>query len=634
MGHNISNDAGIEDDLVLENLSRDEVIDNFFNNCVLELLKVEIRCILKNVNATSFSGNSAIESNEIPFIFKILLKEQQLDTLNPEFWIAINVLHESLKVLGQYPFLQDYANDATSSLNLKGLLISCIFHGDKYKGIISPTFDYIKLLFISLSLANEKGSRQYEKKENQGQILQEQGKDKIPYVVQLKGKSGHESHVANIVWNSFETIENFDGIRVDELKIKASDLLPLITFFLILSSLHGRIPLLQEILKHQFSEQWPSYHEYSIGILKFFNPNITGKNYQLINISFEEFNHAMNQYQMSFIRSALIRLFNEGLLTSKDTFKLKAPTELDVQQQPNKKHVEFVPSKMVNESSIAVISSILEGKKSNIIVSKENLIKLYAGSEAGFSIRSLELKVFKWQAPTLLLVSGKRVKDKTIKTNTRYQRFDEEYPTYFRSNEKSTMEWQGQTDRICYAVVINLPWRHSNKKNFGDENSMIINLLPRLDSYASIHNTILNGELIYFNNTGMGLGFGNEQPINKNGVKKYLPGTVSLTIEANLEFAIFRHISSPNKNSVSFFQTSRQKDISNDDFEDRFLITDLEVWGIGSTKELEEQRKQWEWEEKQAEARKGVNLKNLGEERAFLEMVGLVGNNNSSGGSV
>ena len=32
------------------------------------------------------------------------------------------------------------------------------------------------------------------------------------------------------------------------------------------------------------------------------------------------------------------------------------------------------------------------------------------------------------------------------------------------------------------------------------------------------------------------------------------------------------------------------------------MITYLEVWGIGSTKELEEQRKQWEWEEKQAQA--------------------------------
>lgn len=158
-------------------------------------------------------------------------------------------------------------------------------------------------------------------------------------------------------------------------------------------------------------------------------------------------------------------------------------------------------------------------------------------------------------------------------------------------------------------------------------------LLPKLDFYKSTHNPVLKGELVYFNNLGMGLGFGNSQPLNKNNVKKYLPGDVSLTIEANLEFAVFRHLVGQRSNSATYFRSSNQEQIKSQDFEDRFMITDVEVWGVGSTVELEEQRKQWEWEEKQAQARQGVNLKNLGEERAFLEMVGLVGNN-SSGGSV
>ena len=72
---------------------------------------------------------------------------------------------------------------------------------------------------------------------------------------------------------------------------------------------------------------------------------------------------------------------------------------------------------------------------------------------------------------------------------------------------------------------------------------------------------------------------------------------------------------------------------SSQDYEDRFLITDLEVWGVGSSKELEEQKKQWDWEKKQAEARQSVNLRSMGEDRALLEMVGLVGNH-GSGGSV
>lgn len=36
---------------------------------------------------------------------------------------------------------------------------------------------------------------------------------------------------------------------------------------------------------------------------------------------------------------------------------------------------------------------------------------LYAGSEAGFSMGAFETKVLKWQAPTILLVSGTRISD-------------------------------------------------------------------------------------------------------------------------------------------------------------------------------------------------------------------------------
>ena len=118
------------------------------------------------------------------------------------------------------------------------------------------------------------------------------------------------------------------------------------------------------------------------------------------------------------------------------------------------------------------------------------------------------------------------------------------YPLYFRSLESPKKDWQDDNDKMTYAVIINLPWKNSNKNNFGDEDTVILNLLPRFDFYKSVHNPVLNGKLIYFNNLGMGLGFGDSQPINKNTVKKFLPGDISLTIEANLEFAIFRHISS------------------------------------------------------------------------------------------
>ena len=111
--------------------------------------------------------------------------------------------------------------------------------------------------------------------------------------------------------------------------------------------------------------------------------------------------------------------------------------------------------------------------------------------------------------------------------------------------------------------------------------------------------------------------------------------SVSLTIEANLEFAVFRHLVNLSSSNDKFFHNSQQSHISHEDYEDRFTISTIEVWGLlVSGKELEEQKKQWEWEEKQAEARQNVNIRNLGEERAFLEMAGLVGNHGAAGGSM
>lgn len=283
-------------------------------------------------------------------------------------------------------------------------------------------------------------------------------------------------------------------------------------------------------------------------------------------------------------------------------------------------------SHLVDPSTVSLLACVFAsvgGKLAGISLSRQNLVKLYLGSESGFSIRSLELKVLKWQAPTILLVGGKRVRS----TNRRYDTFDSEFPRFFRALENPLASWQSPNDRITYAVLVHEPWRISNKKNFGDANTTIVALEPNLNVFKG-----RAPESVYFNTTGMGLGFGNAQPINKNSVRRYAPGNVSLTIEANLEYAVFRHISSQ-FGATDTMLTSLQPEMATQDYEDRFLITDLEVWGVGSTKQLEEQKKHWEWEKKQAEARQSVNLRGMGEDRALLEMVGLVGNH-GSGGSV
>ena len=112
---------------------------------------------------------------------------------------------------------------------------------------------------------------------------------------------------------------------------------------------------------------------------------------------------------------------------------------------------------------------------------------------------------------------------------------------------------------------MNHSWVHSNKTNFGDGVTTIISLLPRLEVYNSIKALALSPGLVYFNNLGMGIGIGNHQPINKSNNRRYLPGTVSLTIESNLEFAVFRHVPGARNLSENFFNTSKNAFLSSQD---------------------------------------------------------------------
>ena len=74
------------------------------------------------------------------------------------------------------------------------------------------------------------------------------------------------------------------------------------------------------------------------------------------------------------------------------------------------------------------------------------------------------------------------------------------------------------------------------------------------------------------------------------------------------------------------------------DWQDRFTVESLEVWGCDASEdEAERQRKRWEWEEREAEMRRKVNLGGTGDveaNRELLKMAGIIGGEGRSGGSV
>lgn len=296
-------------------------------------------------------------------------------------------------------------------------------------------------------------------------------------------------------------------------------------------------------------------------------------------------------------------------------------TPVQTGKQPTKPK-PFVESRMMTLPLLSYLLFTLN-RVGSVDVSLQNMFKLYS-ADAGFSMRSLELRIFKWQAPTIVIVRGKRVHKHT----TRYDKFASEYPRYFLNDdpEANLTAFQRPREVLEYAAVVHEPWKHSNKQNFGDGKEQLVQLAPLFALFKAT-----SSALVYFNNGGMGIGVGANQPINKHGVQKYCPCDVSLVVEANLEYGVFRHLATATSTGSMYATTGgAYKDDSN--YEDRFVITDIEVWGVGSTLILDEQRRQWEWEEKMAEARKSINVRNMGEERAFLEMAGIIPQGGHGGG--
>lgn len=629
------------DDVHLEQLTKSELSKSFKRLCVLSLKPQERSEIMKKFNIVNIKETHVITLND--FINAIGLDDsEELDVASHgKYRYSLSVMYKLFKTIGAFPFIKNV--DTRKGLLFEEFLISIVILLQRAQKVFPPEYSMDKLLLVAFSNIQGNAPLVEEKVANDSDT---EDKDKDPFLtVQVKRdpRIRGDSEFPDIIWSTVAAIKNYDLVNLDDLDFSAYALLQLMTLFLIYNavSTSSKKAKNEELLK--YVKQWSNFESFALSLLRYFNVYVTSNNVKDARLSFADFDCALSHGINTFFVRIWLQIIDSGLLSG--VAKPHSPSRLEMEEKSSsftkslnrasiekRKSIEFVESKLVNDASISFLSAIFECLDAKFIVNKKQLIKLYSGSEDGFSMRSLEAKIFKWQAPTLMFVSGKRIKNDKVSSNRRYQQFIEEFPRYFSSLENHLQDWQSERDKLEYVVAVKHPWQHSNKHNFGDENTVILNLGPRFDYYKSISNTAVSNKLLYFNTLGFGIGVGDDQPLNKNGRKRFLPGDVSLTIESNLEFAVFRHILS-GTGPASYFQHSKQFHTRHDEFEDRFIITSLEVWGVGSFEEYEEQRKQWELDKKLSEARQSINLKNLGEERAFLEMAGLIGNR-GSGGSI
>lgn len=254
---------------------------------------------------------------------------------------------------------------------------------------------------------------------------------------------------------------------------------------------------------------------------------------------------------------------------------------------------------------------------------------LYSGNEAGFSMGSFESKVFNWRAPTILLVRGTRVDD--VPNRGQEAAFAASLPPRrFPHGSKGS--------RLTFGLFLGQPWRRTAKECFGEpESTVLFQLEPVHDVFPASR---LNRDYVALtrppsNHAQLSVGCPHPRPSKARsktprGDTLLSLGAVSLLLDDSFAYAVFNHDYTSRGGAFRPSVTRRF------DFQDRFEVESLEVWGCGGDAEAKAQAEHWAWEAREAEARRKINLGtgDVATDRALLEMAGLVGGANRSGGSM
>jgi len=246
---------------------------------------------------------------------------------------------------------------------------------------------------------------------------------------------------------------------------------------------------------------------------------------------------------------------------------------------------------------------------------------LYVGGDAGFSMGSIEQKVFNWRAPSILLVSGTRLPSGP--DGARERAFSDKLPPKRFANGPIGNASSG---RVVFGAYLDVPWKHTYKEAMGGSETLLFQLEPIHEVFRP---STINKDYATF--TKSGINFGSPPPRARpvSGLDSHVQlGPISLFLDEGLEFGVFNHNST---GGGSFYPSQTRKT----DWQDRFEIESLEIWGCGGNEEAERQRAAWAFEEREAAARQGFRRgKDVESDRALLEMAGLIGNHNASGGSM
>ncbi|RDL31179.1 Uncharacterized protein BP5553_09968 [Venustampulla echinocandica] len=540
----------------------------------------------------------------------------------PDILGVSSVIFQMVSYLGAFPFGQD----APVILGFEQMVMVVVIMTERYQRVLKKGHrDRAKLLFRSLAVWDRKEPSGKSEKAGKGPALE---------LNTVQGEA-HRSHVAGFAVDeptnddeeddddhdlalaaleSLDAVEVFNhgGPPIAQASIPSDNLKKLIMLLLFIAPLDPQESLSRHVGRLT-GEHLGGLRKTAENILAAFvnvekSPGVKIRQFNtVISISFPYLFNGFNSLFEHF-------LFSKDLDFTKRKDKLTAPpSEVDrLLDQP----LLSQEGEILDLNVLCQLSFFIPGEKLF-----RRLRLLYSGTDAGFSLGGFETKVFNWRAPTILLVAGNRISDPPEGGQERA--FSDTLPAKrFPDSSKS--------EHFAFGIYLAQPWRQTHKECFGDAETLLFQLEP---VHEVFHASTINTDYVSFTkppyaHAGIAFGCPHPKPKQTSGLAPHINlGAVSLVLDSSFEFGVFTH--NYTSGGGAFHNSSTRKY----DFQDRFEIESLEVWGCGGDAEAEHQRQLWAWEEREAEARRKINLGSgdIEADRALLEMAGLIGGDRSGG---
>ncbi|TVY86633.1 Restriction of telomere capping protein [Lachnellula willkommii] len=532
-----------------------------------------------------------------------------------------SIVFQMVSYLGAFPFGQD----APVVLGFEQMVMVVVIMTERYQRVLKKgNRDRTKLLFRSLAVFDNKASQIHGEKPIENEAEDTSGAHKEVSRSHAQGFAVDESandeddedddDLALAALESLDAIEVFrhGDAPIAQASIPSDNLKKLIMLLLLVAPL-GTQENLARHTERLSGEQLEGLRKTADSILAAF-VNVE----KFPGVKIHQFNTVI-PISLPFLFSGFNPLFEHFLFSKnidftkrKDGADAPLPAPAPQEDQP----LLSQAGEILDLNVLSQLSFFLPGESLF-----RRLRLLYSGGDAGFSLGSFETKVFNWRAPTILLVSGNRIADPP--TGGQERAFSDTLPP-------KRFPDSGKSDHVVFGVYLGQPWHQTHKECFGDTETKLFQLEP---VHEVFHASSINTDYVSFAkppSAHAGIGFGCPHPKAKqtSGLTTHVNlGAVSLVLDSSFEFGVFTH------NYTSGGGAFHNSETRKYDFQDRFEIESLEVWGCGGDAEAEQQRQRWAWEEREAEARRRVNLGtgDIDADRALLEMAGLIGGNRSGG---